>query len=218
MIVFLFGCFASFSKRKKIIEYGVRPPVSTRRKKGLSCLYIFIFFKKFVIFLITAEARQKIVFLWMSCILQQKRGKKLNMGCPPSPQGVIKELKPPHIEEKIKEFVFFFIFIFFFNQIFVCLFGIGASVSTPKETISSNNWKVFVIYFLFMFEVGIVNLGERKYMNGKKREKEKNEKKDPKIFEKRKKMIEKGKKKIKKRKKKKKKKKKKKRKKRKKRI
>ncbi|ETO03326.1 hypothetical protein RFI_34084 [Reticulomyxa filosa] len=41
---FLFGCFASFIKRKKIIEYGVRPPVSARSTNGLVYIDTLFFF------------------------------------------------------------------------------------------------------------------------------------------------------------------------------
>ncbi|ETO32258.1 hypothetical protein RFI_04859, partial [Reticulomyxa filosa] len=37
MMIFLFGCFASFSERKKV-KYGVRPPVSARSKKAATRL------------------------------------------------------------------------------------------------------------------------------------------------------------------------------------
>ncbi|ETO11410.1 hypothetical protein RFI_25966 [Reticulomyxa filosa] len=70
MMIFLFGCNTSFSKRKKMyIEYGVRPPVSARSNKAATRLL-----KKILYTSSSPSSAKKILGLKPPCIQKKQNG------------------------------------------------------------------------------------------------------------------------------------------------
>ncbi|ETO08260.1 hypothetical protein RFI_29129, partial [Reticulomyxa filosa] len=177
MIVFSFGCFASVNKRK-IMKYGVRPPVSTRRKRGLHI----------------SEARlskkKNDFFIWMMFILKTKKKKNWiwaatrvkKTTCIATAHILHKEklrgLKPTSIQKKIKEYVFFYFylelellapkqkygFLFFLSKI-KKLFNLCLCVGNKIN----NVFESFFVYlfFIFYFYLRFRGLMGKKWKSGK---------------------------------------------------